>query len=107
MFSNSALDSSVWLTTRTTALPRANEHRSNYTKREVGGDGVGHRFGLTKYGSEWICHIYTYKFLYHNKTNITITINIPVPSNTVHFFLLSNFMIVWTMRGQWRVRFFV
>jgi len=48
-----------------------------------------------------------YKLIYRNKTNITFTINIPVPSSTVHFFLQSNFMTVWTRRGQWRVRGFV
>jgi len=48
-----------------------------------------------------------YKLFYRNKTNITFTINIPVPSNTVQLFLLPNFMTGWTKSGQWRVRRFV
>jgi len=77
-----------WLTPLTVALPPAKEHRFHYTKR-VGGGGVGPSFGLTKYGDEKIPHTCMYKFLCCNKINITFTINIPVPSNTVQLFVLQ------------------
>jgi len=34
-------------------------------------------------GIDKISHVGMYKFLYRNKTNITFTINIPVPSSSV------------------------
>jgi len=54
-------------------------------------------------GDDTVSHIFMYKLMYRDKTNITFTINIPVPSSTVHFFLLSNFMNVQTRRRQWRI----
>jgi len=35
---------------------------------------------------------FMYKYIYPIKTNNIFKINIPVPSITVHYFLLSNFM---------------
>ena len=67
--SNSEIDKSVWLTPRTAVLTLTDStgfhHACGWTVLEVcGGDKISPAF--------------MYKFIYRNKTNIILTINIPV-----------------------------